>query len=87
MRREEFRHVIIKKRKSGGAEPLRVRREINLSADNSCFELRGAIAAVAEARQSSIEIRQKINIDAAIRWNFLTEPKMTGFPAEITFIQ
>ena len=65
MRREEFRHVIIKKSKSGGAKPLCVRSKINLSADNSCLELRGTVTAVAEARQSSIEVRQKINIHAA----------------------
>ena len=87
MRREECRHVIIKKSKSGGAEPLCVRGEINLSADNSCLELRGTVTAIAEARQSSIEVRQKINIHAAIRRNILIEPEITRLAAEIAFFQ
>ncbi len=87
MRREEFCDVIVKKREPGSAEPLGVGGEINFSADNGGFELRGAITAVAEARQSSIEIREKINIYAAIGRNVLIKAEITGLAAEIPFFQ
>src|SRR5689334_16748168 len=87
MRREEFRHIVVEEREPRGAEPLRVRREINLSAHNSCLELRGAVTPIAEARQSSIEVRQKINIHAAIRRDILIEPEITRLAAEIALFQ
>src|SRR5438045_1740247 len=51
VRREEGRHVIIKERQPGGTELLAIGREVAFAADDRSFDLRGTVAAIAEALQ------------------------------------
>ena len=51
VRREEIGDVVIVEREAGCAQALGVGREVELAADDACFELRGALAPIAEALQ------------------------------------
>ena len=64
-----------------------VGRQIKFAAADAGFELRGAIAAVAETVQDSIEVRQEIYVDAAIRWNVLAQAEITRLTAKLAFLE
>src|SRR5947209_1407321 len=69
--REKLRHIVVEEGESRRAQTLGVGSKVESSAQDGGFDLGRAIAAVAEALQSAIEIRQKVNIDAAIGGDFL----------------
>lgn len=56
MRRKEFRHVIIEKGKTRGAKLLGIGGEVEFSCHDRRFQLGGAIAAIAKALQSVVQI-------------------------------
>jgi hypothetical protein len=49
--------------------------------------LRGAIAAIAVTFEDAMQINQKVNIDATIRRDLLTEAEVSGVAAKIAFLQ
>ena len=50
---------------------MRIGAQIHFSSHDGGFELRGAVAAVAETFESTIEIRQEVNVDTRVGGNFL----------------
>jgi len=66
VRREELRHVVVEEGEARGSEPESVRGEIELAADDGRFELRGAIAAIAEAGADAIEVAEQVEVDRRI---------------------
>ena len=64
VRREKGGDVIVVEGEAGCAQALGVGREVELAADDARFELRGAIAAIAEALQHALEVRQEEDVDA-----------------------
>lgn len=73
MRREEIHDVIVVKRKSGGAQFLRVGGEVQFPAENSRLELGRAVTAISESGNNLRQIGKKEKIDARIRGKFLLQ--------------
>src|SRR6476619_6127961 len=60
--RKKLRHVIIEKRKAGGAEPLRICGEIHLAAKNPSLELHRSISASTKAFEDRTKVGKKEDI-------------------------
>ena len=65
---------------------MSISAQINFSAHNSGLELRGAVAAVAEAFERLFQIRQKINVNAGIGWDLLAQAEISGITAKVAAV-
>ncbi len=85
--REEAGNVVVEESQAGGAEALGVGCEIQLAAENAGFELRGAIAAIAEALQNGAQVREEKDGYGGIGGQLLSQAEVTGIGTEISFFQ
>src|SRR5579864_6224788 len=87
MRREEAGHVVIVESESAASQLLGIGGEIQFPAEDSCFQLCGAIAAVPIALQNLFQICQEENIYGCICRNLLLETEVSRLVAELSALQ
>src|SRR5260370_35892399 len=81
MRREEFRGVVVVERETRRATAKRICREICASAEDPCFEMRVAIAAISERTEEAFEVRHVNDQRAAIHPERLLEAQVSRLAA------
>ena len=87
MRGEEGTDVVVKKRKAGGAEMLRIGCEIELAADDAGFKLHRAISAIAVALQDGAQVSQKEDRNCGVGGQGLLQSKVSRLGAEVARLQ
>ena len=65
--REEVSHIIVEERKPCSATPEGVRRQVDLAAEDSTFELGRSVSPVSEPVHHAMLVSQIIEIDAGVR--------------------
>src|SRR6266403_538514 len=85
--REEAGDVVVEESEAGGAESLRVGREIKLSPEDARFELHGAIAAVAEALQNGTQVGEEKDGHSGVGGQLLLQAEVTGIGAKVSLLQ
>src|SRR5579884_607876 len=83
MRREETDYVIVVKRETGASELLCVGSEVQLAAENSGFELRGAVSSISITLKNLLQIGQEKNINSSIGRQLLFQPEITCLVAKL----
>src|SRR5919109_3229842 len=78
MRREEAHDIIVIECETRCSQPLRIRREIQLAAENACFQLNRAIPAVSIALEDFAKIGEKEHSHAGIGRQLLFQSKIAG---------
>src|SRR5688572_13431031 len=66
MRRKKGRHVVVEEGKAGGAKAESIRGDVEFSAEDSGFELNGAVTTIAEAGENFVEVGQEEDVDCRI---------------------
>src|SRR5229473_3717647 len=85
--REEAGNVVVEESQAGGAEALGVSGEVELSAEDSGFELDGAIAAISEALQNGAHVGEEKDGHGGVGGQLLLQAEVTGIGAEISLLQ
>jgi hypothetical protein len=79
------RRLTVKECKPGGSEAQGLDCQVKFSAHEARFELGGAVAAITETLRDRIKIREKVDLDAAIRRDLLTQVEISGLAPNVTF--
>src|SRR5262245_10861468 len=83
VRVEELRDFVVVERQSGGSQPQGVRGEVHLAAQDSCLELSGAIAAIAERAEPAYEVAEKEHHGRGVAREPLFQRQVGGVSAEV----
>ena len=83
VRGEELDYVVIEKCQAGGAQALCVSCEIKFAADDTGFELDGAVSAIAEALQDGIQVGQEEDINGGVGGQSLLQSQVSGLRTKI----
>jgi len=63
---EESDHIVVEKSEPCGAQPLRVRSQVQLASKNARFELHRSISTIAKSLQDRPQVRQKEYVDGSV---------------------
>src|SRR5215475_5216172 len=87
VRREKAGYIVVEKGQARGAEPLRVRRQIYSSAEYSCLELDRPVAAISEAVENGMKVREEEDVRGRVAGKILPQAEMMRFLPEISPFQ
>src|SRR5271169_4180688 len=87
MRRKKVNHVIIEECQPGRTQALGIRGQVHPAADCTRLQLDGPVAAVPISLQDGIQVGEKENVHAGVRWKILLQAKLVGLGAEFPFFQ
>src|SRR5215472_14998264 len=85
--RKKAGDIVVKKGQARGTEPLRVRRQIHSAAEYSCLELDGPVAAISEAVENGMKVREKEDVRGRVAGQILSQAEMVRFFPEISAFQ
>src|SRR6516162_469007 len=81
--RKKVGDIVVKKGQARGTEPLRVRRQIHSAAEYACLELDGPVAAISEAVENGMKVREKEDVGSRVTGKILPQAEVTRFFPEI----
>ena len=87
VRRKKVGYIVVEKGQTRGAEPLRVRRQIHSAAEYSCLELDRSVAAISEAVENGMKIREEEDVRGRVAGKILPQAEMMRFLPEISPFQ
>src|SRR5438034_9722080 len=86
MRGEEAGDLVVEEGEPGGAESERGGCQIALAAEDAGFELRGAIAGIANTLQDGTQVGEEPDVHRSVRGPLLRQAKVTSIGAEISLL-
>src|SRR5437016_424079 len=87
VRREEADDIIVVEREAGCSQVLRVGRDIQLAAKNTCLQLNCAVTAVTKALEDFVKISQEEHGHAGVGRQLLLQAKVAGNLSQVAVAQ
>ena len=87
VRGEELRDLVVEEGESGGAETKGVGGEVEAAADDSSLELGGPIAAITEAGEDRLEIREAVDVRRGSGRKLLEEAESARDRPKLAFLE
>ena len=84
---EKLNHIIVIKGQPGGPQSLGIGSQVKFPSQDSRLQLHGPISPISKALQDGIKIGQEKDVDTGICREFLSQPQVSGFTSEISFLE